>query len=318
MPALITHYLFGEEALPALPSGSVASQEERDAFLLGCQGPDPFFFHWSSPTTFDAISKLGGTMHITNMSRFFDVLRSSVSRLPERDRGLAEAFSLGMLAHYALDRAVHPFVFGWQFAFMRAGVGLDNDGSQVHAFIESEIDAHMLWLKHGETVNQRPPASFLVSSPRIDLVAGSLLSQVALSVYDQEISAGLYAACVRDMRALYRTIEPQGSFANRALGRVERLVRHGRQSLLFGLSHPVLEGGESPLANESHAEWRDVWSGEASTSSVVDPFEQALGAFGELAASYVGGVDTALITGHLDYHGCYLEDESVPVPKPEL
>ena len=45
MPALITHHLFGEESIDRLPQGVITSDEERIAFILGNQGPDPFFFH---------------------------------------------------------------------------------------------------------------------------------------------------------------------------------------------------------------------------------------------------------------------------------
>ena len=44
MPALITHHLFGERSATLLPEGLITSEEELLAFLLGNQGPDPFFF----------------------------------------------------------------------------------------------------------------------------------------------------------------------------------------------------------------------------------------------------------------------------------
>ena len=44
MPALITHHLFGEESIDRLPAGIINTDEERCAFLLANQGPDPFFF----------------------------------------------------------------------------------------------------------------------------------------------------------------------------------------------------------------------------------------------------------------------------------
>ena len=49
MPALITHHLFGEESIDRLPQGVITSDEERIAFILGNQGPDPFFFHMLTP-----------------------------------------------------------------------------------------------------------------------------------------------------------------------------------------------------------------------------------------------------------------------------
>ena len=43
MPSLITHHIFGEDAAQRLPEGLVDGEEELLAFLLGNEGPDPFF-----------------------------------------------------------------------------------------------------------------------------------------------------------------------------------------------------------------------------------------------------------------------------------
>ena len=318
MPALITHELFGEEAEYLLPSGSIAGPEERTAFILGCQGPDPLFFGWTAPHMFAANSQLGSTMHSTNMSAYFDALRAATRRIPERERGIAEAFCLGLLAHYALDRAAHPFVYGAEFDILRAQTGLEDAGSQVHALIESELDSFMLWRLRQQTVLDRAPESFLEQTPRIGLVAGSLMSQVALEVYGVRISAKVFGGCIADMQRFYRIVETQGARASLALGRLERMVRRGGQSLLYALAHPVLQDGSSPFANLEHYEWRNPWTEESSTDSFVDRFELALSGFAELAQHYVEGVSGRQLTGGTNYNGVPMEDESVSIPLPEV
>ena len=66
MPALITHYLFGEEVLPQVDDVVGSSDTERDAFLIGCQGPDPFFFGVTTPRGSD-VRALGREMHRRKM-----------------------------------------------------------------------------------------------------------------------------------------------------------------------------------------------------------------------------------------------------------
>ena len=68
MPALITHHLFGEESIDRLPQGVITSDEERIAFILGNQGPDPFFFHMLTPRISDCMS-LAQVMHRTLCSK---------------------------------------------------------------------------------------------------------------------------------------------------------------------------------------------------------------------------------------------------------
>ena len=172
MPALITHHLFGEESIDRLPQGVITSDEERIAFILGNQGPDPFFFHMLTPRISDC-TLLGQVMHRSRMSRQFSCLRDGVSHLLPRDANLGRAFALGLLSHYVLDRNAHPFVYEQQFGIVDSDPELEASGSQVHAVLESDLDVLMLQLKRdGATVEDYPPAGEIVTTDRINRVAG--------------------------------------------------------------------------------------------------------------------------------------------------
>ena len=156
MPALITHHLFGEESIDRLPQGVITSDEERIAFILGNQGPDPFFFHILTPRVSDC-TLLAQVMHRSRMSRQFSCLRDGVSHLLPRDASLGRAFALGLLSHYVLDRNAHPFVYEQQFGIVESDPELEASGSQVHAVLESDLDVLMLQLKRdGATVEDYP------------------------------------------------------------------------------------------------------------------------------------------------------------------
>ena len=237
MPALITHHLFGEESIDRLPQGVITSDEERIAFILGNQGPDPFFFHMLTPRVSDC-TLLAQVMHRSRMSRQFSCLRDGVSHLQPRDANLGRAFALGLLSHYVLDRNAHPFVYEQQFGIVDSDPELEASGSQVHAVLESDLDVLMLQLKRdGATVEDYPPAGEIVTTDRINRVAGVLMSYVAGRVYGIDIPAGEYAGAVADMQLLYRTIEPAGSAKTRAIALIEGLVHD--YSLLDGLAHRV-------------------------------------------------------------------------------
>ena len=176
MPALITHRLFGEESIDTLPQGIIGTEDERIAFLIANQGPDPFFFRVRTPQL-SACQDLGRAMHRCRPSRQFSALRDGVSYLQRHDAAVGRAFALGLLSHYVLDRNAHPFVYAQQWGIQAVDSTLENAGSQVHAVIESDLDVLMLQLKRGgATVDDYPPASVLISSERIDKVAGTLMS----------------------------------------------------------------------------------------------------------------------------------------------
>ena len=44
MPAIITHDRFAHEMLELPATSFISGTEEKNAFLLGSQGPDPLFF----------------------------------------------------------------------------------------------------------------------------------------------------------------------------------------------------------------------------------------------------------------------------------
>ena len=66
MPAILTHDLFGQGVLEDVTSLlKVRSVAERDAFLLGNQGPDPLFYLVVDPLM-HKWSTLGNALHDTS------------------------------------------------------------------------------------------------------------------------------------------------------------------------------------------------------------------------------------------------------------
>lgn len=301
MPALITHHLFGEESIDRLPQGVITSDEERIAFILGNQGPDPFFFHMLTPRISDCTS-LAQVMHRSRMSRQFSCLRDGVSHLQPRDANLGRAFALGLLSHYVLDRNAHPFVYEQQFGIVESDPGLEASGSQVHAVLESDLDVLMLQLKRdGATVEDYPPAGEIVTTDRINRVAGVLMSYVAGRVYGIDIPAGEYAGAVADMQLLYRTIEPAGSAKTRAIALLEGLVHD--YSLLDGLAHRVTTEPPERTGNLSHLAWKNPFTDEVSNESFPEVFDRALLDFECTVARFIETGDMEAVTNHVNYSG---------------
>ena len=301
MPALITHHLFGEESIDRLPQGVITSDEERIAFILGNQGPDPFFFHMLTPRISDC-TLLAQVMHRSRMSRQFSCLRDGVSHLQPRDANLGRAFALGLLSHYVLDRNAHPFVYEQQFGIVESDPELEASGSQVHAVLESDLDVLMLQLKRdGATVEDYPPAGEIVTTDRINRVAGVLMSYVAGRVYGIDIPAGEYAGAVADMQLLYRTIEPAGSAKTRAIALLEGLVHD--YSLLDGLAHRVTTELPERTGNLVHLAWKNPFTDEVSNESFPEVFDRALVDYECTVARFIETGDMEAVTNHVNYSG---------------
>ena len=304
MPALITHHIFGEDIASELPAGLVTGEEELIAFLLGNQGPDPLFARFSTlPARVAACRGLAARIQSGRVTRSFLAVREGVGHLPVTDGRIGRAFALGLLGHYALDRATHPFVIAQERAIAAAGTGLAGSEREVHAVIESDLDSWILWEKRRATTEERPAAGNLMRTPRTERVAGALLSQVALSVYGTVVGPREYGAAVRDYELLYRAVEPAGSVRARLLGAAERLVRP--HSLLEASAHYVRRTDECAAANLERRAWRHPFTGEVRTDTFADLFDEARLAYPALAEAFVRGDEAQLreLVGGVNYEG---------------
>lgn len=302
MPALITHHLFGEHAAKALPEGIISEQEDLVAFLVGNQGPDPFFFRWRAPIhVCHNCLTLAQQFHNEHPSTAFAAIREGVSHLQANDTSTGRAFALGMLSHYLLDRTTHPFIYAQQYQIIAANDELKDAGSQVHAIVEGDLDVMMLWHERHEDVRQCPPAANLNHTPRIGSIGGALTSQAAFAAFSREVGQSWYGSCLRDMQTFYRRCEPAGRSLSRVLGSTERCFRSHSQ--IQAMSHRVVSDATCPWANATHDTWINPFYGTTSNESFLDRFDAALEAWPVLAECFVRGDDLAAITQHLDYSG---------------
>lgn len=305
MPAIITHHIFGEESAKELPASIFPDKEHKLAFLLGNQGPDPFFFRFFGlPKSIAASQALGPRMHDEYIAETFQALRDAVLALPKEDQSLGRAFALGMLSHYALDRVAHPYVYGLQNEIIEKNAAEMSDASsEVHAVIESQLDSWMLRRFRHKTVRECPPYKDLETTDRINRVAGALLSQVAWEVFGIDLGADEYGQAVKNMTFVYKHIEPAGSLSGTALGFIEEKAR-GQYSLLSSLAHEIVGDEDTPLANVDHKPWTNPWNHRKEKDSFLDRFNAALKDYPQLARAFIaGGPQLTRAVANLNYEG---------------
>ncbi|MDO4538916.1 MAG: zinc dependent phospholipase C family protein [Coriobacteriales bacterium] len=288
MPAIITHHLFGEDASQLLPNDLVSDQEDLLAFLLGNQGSDPF---WSrvcpNVNTMVSCHRLATTMHATKVVDAFMSLRQAVLHLPKDDMSVGRAFVLGILAHYLLDRITHPLVYALQEDIINADPTLEDARGDIHAIIESDIDTWILWQMRQQTILANPASISLMSTKRIDRVAGALFSYMAQEVYDIEIGPAEFGHALENYRFVYRVIDPPSNRLAKVVWATERFARP--YSRLQAMAHRVTINDECPSANLDHRPWRNLSTGELSRASFADLFHEALTAWPVFSQHFIEG-----------------------------
>lgn len=277
MPSIITHDTFGQDIYRELFTSIGGSRDEAEAFLLGNQGPDPLFYSVAIPWLIPS-SDMGNVMHDKLPARLLDAFKTDLPFLPEDERPIARAYALGFLCHYTLDSTAHPFIFSQQYALCDAGEpGLTrDDGHEVHALIETELDELVLYVKRSETVERFNPARDILKGTEHMLdVVSKLYIYVCMAAYGRTVPKDLFRGSVHAMRLGQRAFHSASGLKREILGRTEELVR--RYSFCRAMSHRPIELEQSIFDNHQHKRWEDPFTGEASTESFWDLYERALG-----------------------------------------
>lgn len=276
MPAIITHHQFAREMLAQSSTDFLQTERERNAFLLGSQGPDPLFFCVASPSLIP-YRNLGGLMHDKKPAQLLTAISHSAAYAPSNTQSVVRAFGAGFLCHYLLDRAAHPFVYAQQFAICNAGIdGLTmDDGHEVHAVIESELDEFILYTRAGHTITSFVPYKEILKADNQTLAAIShAICGVLWNTYEKLSLADLFSKSVHNYRRVQRaTYSPHG-MKRKFYGAVERKFRP--HSFAQAFSHRAIIITESAFDNHEHHVWKDPFTGETHTSSFADIFERTL------------------------------------------
>ena len=161
MPAMIAHYLFAQRVFSKLKKAGVTPEAPAMA-AVGAQGPDIFFFHrvlpWEPGTSF---AKQGSLLHKISPAKLFEAFRAGINRASAEDRAAMTGYVQGFFCHYALDRAVHPFVYYWQEELRREQPGYGSTAHQYHFRIESALDTITLRRETGRLVRDFKLASVI-------------------------------------------------------------------------------------------------------------------------------------------------------------
>lgn len=140
MPAYSSHYIFAREMISEL-SKLFSGKLNIDAVFFGTQGPDIFFFHRVMPWMGGkSLRSIGSRLHRAKPSDIFDAMADYVKSV-DYER-IAASYAYGFICHYAMDKNVHPFVYGWQKKVIDSKPVLK--GFTVHNRIEFSIDTVLL------------------------------------------------------------------------------------------------------------------------------------------------------------------------------
>lgn len=302
MPAIITHGIFAHEALVTIDRKRISTKEEQAAFVIGNQGPDPFFFCVFGARA-QSCDLFGKALHRELMGKAFDAYRESINLFSTDDeRKIAQAYALGLLGHYILDRTCHPLVYAQQFALTCANDELTDAQGPLHAVLESDIDMAILQrMRPGAGIGEEYPHGLLDASARTLAIAGKMHAFVARSVFGIKLDQHDFEVAFKRMRLIYRLVDTANGKRQRIFGNIERLTR--KHSLMQAIAHRPHVKPHPGCVNATQKEWINPFTQTCSTASFYELFDHALSSYPTAFYAFVSGKNMLEVTKGKNYSG---------------
>lgn len=274
MPAFLTHRSFALRLLGDNPDFA------RKAFLLGSQGPDPYFFYgqlpWKKREGGKEVAAFGSGLHHIDPAAYF------ASLLKEAGEAKSKSFTsyvYGLGAHYCLDRAAHPFVFG------RTGFSDDRklNGKLAHDHTLLEVLIDEAIATGDDTYTPYAYRYIDLDEKEAAGISAHLYQATAAYLGDRKIPGlgpSSLAAALDDYRAVLKiTNKPRWFskvFVDLAMGKESQVAalhypsKAAREDLEIELSK-----NDFDLLNEEHFPWPDPFTGKERNESFLDLYEKA-------------------------------------------
>jgi len=226
MPDMLAHYEVAEAARARLPQSPLARvlAAEHDAFKVGAQGPDFFFYSHAWPGQ-RSRGDLAFLVHQHRTSEVFRALLSAAAEASPRERPVICAFTCGYAAHVCLDADAHPWIQYWT-GDITAGVDTPSGASarRRHGVLEASIDLTLSGRHSADPGWIR--SRRLLDMPRYQrAVVASVWSRLMAEVHGVAYSAAEGRAAFRDMAFVYGSMTDRHSALSLVLAALA--VGHG-------------------------------------------------------------------------------------------
>lgn len=239
MPYFCTHLAFGDRVAKALGS---SIETLGEPYVLGCFGPDLYFFDRLPPTPFiPHVKKHGNALHNLDASVLFKALCTAANQE-------LHPYLFGFLTHIALDSTLHPYVEARH-------TGID------HTRFEGVIDSIVC-----EDTKDRISYETILKH-RTDVKAiDALLADASEALHLREVR-GAYTRSYRKFRRLVPFLYDPTGRRYRALLKTERLFHKDGLISAFLLAAPRADTED--CMNRSHAPWSAPWKPEQQRNESV-------------------------------------------------
>lgn len=309
MPAFITHYLYGVDMYQTLTASEIKTilYHNQNAYKLGLQGPDIFFFDISlilGPSEYN----VGNHMHEHRVSLFFRNYLNKLSTLTGSEYDCGLAYLCGLLAHYSLDAHIHPYIYH------RTGYSPDISDSNVtsfcqHGTLEAIIDKQLLLERKGLSPSKFYPSKTVSLSYKDKAIIANLLSISINQTFhsflqdtekDSRItSPSKIKKAITSMKIETLFLHDQTGRKRRTIRALENLVKQEPIVSSLMINDTLIDTMDA--CNLSKSTWQNPWDTSIESSdSIYDLYSKAA-IFYQNILSHITAYLNSKSSGLIDY-----------------
>lgn len=263
MPAVVCHWLLGKRLLERAENIVGAQRFHEKSFLLGCQGPDVFFYHrMVSAFRQHSLEKYGHSFHDDSPDELLASFKKTALSAGELS-GHALSYALGLCCHYAYDTCAHPYICQLEERMKQE----DERGEDYHyhAHIESALDVILYRSETGGLISDLRLGR-CVQFDRNDRDAAALLWGNALrEVYAVTTGEKNLKLLLPHMRRLFRLLDDPTTIWRPMVSRIERLLGM-KTAPMSAYMRPFMEDSDYDYANIERLEWCNFLDGSQRSS----------------------------------------------------
>ena len=222
MPDMFAHYLVAEAAAQRTDAGWLLAGA-YDAYKVGAQGPDVFFYSGLVRGR-RGRPNIAHLTHRHKMRASFRSMLAGAAASPAGDRDAAFAFVAGYAAHLCLDAEAHPWVLYWTGDITDgADPAAKPEAFRRHGILEASIDVILTRERSDDTAWLRRQR-LLRLPPAQATTAATLLSGMLSDVYGVTFTPADGRSAFRAMEWVYTTMSDPRALPTRLLGMVAPAV----------------------------------------------------------------------------------------------
>ena len=274
MSEMLSHYFCAQDAKAALPDTSAlkaAIAAHPDAYNLGAQGPDFFFYDLLPvPGRHNFHIKYGSLIHGNAVDAFFTAGWRACRALAGHAREIAAAYLAGFTVHHCLDSQAHPFIYyhTGQYQHDKA----TRIFAYLHKYFEVLLDTAYLQNEYQMlAVDCDFKKCFAVTREAL-AVLEPLIIRIMRETFGVPLHPGDVTLAVRGACAVASLLADPNDRKKKCLRPIEHLVR---EDLALSRALYPQYTNEPLVLNLAHNPWRHPVTGEVRCESYVDLMHSA-------------------------------------------